>query len=157
MNLPQKTYPITQPTPLGSDEHRAFSNLQVRVCRRFFFDSAHQLFDYIGKCSRLHGHNYELEVEVSGIRQPNGIVIDFGDLKDIVNANVVKLLDHQNLCDFLKINTTAENLAVTIFRVLDLRFSEVTFVPTHTLMRVRVQETSGCWAEVRREDYENVS
>lgn len=154
MNLPQNEYPISSLPAFNAEETLALRALAVRVCRRFYFESAHRLFDYVGKCSRLHGHNYELEVEVSGVRQPNGIVIDLADLKDVVNRHVVEVLDHRNLCDHFRVNTTAENLAVGIFRVLDALCDE----SRHplTLERVRVQETAGCWAEVRREDFDKL-
>ena len=72
----------------------------VRLTKTFTFEMAHALFNYDGKCKNIHGHSYKLEVTVKG--QPadksadpkDGLLIDFGDLKKIVNANVVDIFDH---------------------------------------------------------------
>lgn len=66
----------------------------------FHFEAAHALVGYDGKCRNIHGHSYELRVTVKGmpINEPdnpkNGMVIDFHDLKSIVNQEVVDKLDH---------------------------------------------------------------
>ncbi|MCQ2318055.1 MAG: 6-carboxytetrahydropterin synthase [Bacteroidales bacterium] len=66
----------------------------------FHFEAAHALVGYDGKCRNIHGHSYELQVTVKGlpIDEPgnpkNGMVIDFHDLKRIVNEEVVERLDH---------------------------------------------------------------
>ena len=66
----------------------------------FHFEAAHALAGYDGKCRNIHGHSYELKVTVKGepIDEPgnpkNGMVIDFHDLKQIVNEEVVERLDH---------------------------------------------------------------
>ena len=66
----------------------------------FHFEAAHALNGYDGKCRNIHGHSYELRVTVKGmpLNEPgnpkNGMVIDFHDLKQIVNQEVVDKLDH---------------------------------------------------------------
>ena len=61
---------------------------------------AHALTGYDGKCSNLHGHNYRLFVTVEGepIADPNsakkGMVVDFGELKRIVEQTIVEPFDH---------------------------------------------------------------
>ncbi len=66
----------------------------------FHFEAAHALAGYDGKCRNIHGHSYELQVTVKGmpVDEPgnpkNGMVIDFHDLKRIVNEEVVERLDH---------------------------------------------------------------
>ena len=61
---------------------------------------AHALKDYDGKCSNIHGHNFKLMVTVQGvpINDPrsakNGMVIDYVDLKQIVNERIIKQYDH---------------------------------------------------------------
>ena len=72
----------------------------IRVTKEFNFEIAHALWNYDGPCANLHGHSYRMFVTVIG--QPiadksnpkNGMVIDFGDLKKIVNNEIVKPLDH---------------------------------------------------------------
>lgn len=66
----------------------------------FHFEAAHALVGYDGKCRNIHGHSYELQVTVKGMpidesgNPKNGMVIDFHDLKRIVNEEVVERLDH---------------------------------------------------------------
>jgi 6-pyruvoyltetrahydropterin/6-carboxytetrahydropterin synthase len=66
----------------------------------FHFEAAHALNGYDGKCRNIHGHSYEMRVTVKGmpLNEPdnpkNGMVIDFHDLKAIVNQEVVERLDH---------------------------------------------------------------
>lgn len=73
---------------------------KVRLTKTFTFEAAHALLNYAGKCRNIHGHSYKLEVTVIGTpRQEkghpeDGLVMDFGDLKKIVNANVVDEFDH---------------------------------------------------------------
>ena len=72
----------------------------VRLTKTFTFEMAHALYNYDGKCKNIHGHSYKLEVTVIG--QPfaeqghaaDGLVIDFGDLKKIVNSEVIDIFDH---------------------------------------------------------------
>ncbi len=67
----------------------------VRVTRIFRFEMAHALWGYDGLCKNIHGHSYVLKVTVAGspITDPDdrklGMVIDFGDLKRIVNKQIV--------------------------------------------------------------------
>lgn len=73
---------------------------KIRVTKEFGFESAHALWNYDGKCKNVHGHSYRLFVTVIGnpIEDENnvklGMVIDFGDLKKIVNDNIVNRFDH---------------------------------------------------------------
>lgn len=74
----------------------------LRLTRQFSFQMAHALDQYDGKCRNIHGHNYKLFVTVEGQpasqRQGNGseegMVIDFGRLREIVDAAVVSRYDH---------------------------------------------------------------
>ncbi len=74
--------------------------MAVRVGKRFTFDAAHQLIGHTGKCANVHGHTYTLEVVLEGepisAEQPSdeGFVMDFGNLKRIVNEQVVDFFDH---------------------------------------------------------------
>lgn len=72
----------------------------IRVTKSFNFETAHALYGYDGKCKNIHGHSYKLYVTVKGTpiadnSNPKfGMVIDFGDIKKIVKAEVVDLFDH---------------------------------------------------------------
>ncbi|MBI4114466.1 MAG: 6-carboxytetrahydropterin synthase QueD [Candidatus Niyogibacteria bacterium] len=95
----------------------------MSVSKIFTFEAAHQLPNHKGKCARLHGHSYRFEVTVSGpIQQEGGssegMVIDFADLSNIVEREILQPWDHQFLNDLVPYVTTAENLAVDIFNKL---------------------------------------
>lgn len=49
------------------------------------FDAGHRIVGHKGKCARLHGHTYKVHVMASGSVHEPGFVVDFGDIKDIVN------------------------------------------------------------------------
>jgi 6-pyruvoyltetrahydropterin/6-carboxytetrahydropterin synthase len=83
-----------------------------------WFSAAHRLRDYRGKCERLHGHNYRVQVAArSGSPGKGGMVIDFGDLKS-ATREVLENLDHNYLNDmkpFDQIEPSAENVASFLF------------------------------------------
>ena len=72
----------------------------IRITKKFDFEAGHALYGYDGKCKNLHGHSYKLYVTVIGepINDPtnvkHGMVIDFGDLKRIVNEQIISIFDH---------------------------------------------------------------
>jgi len=99
----------------------------------------------------MHGHNYKIEVEVSGEVEPvfegnsdSGMIMDFSELDRRVNQFVIEKLDHQIINNVLPIYPTAENLAQWVFDAVPLLRSG------HQMERVRVWETSDSWAEVKR-------
>ena len=73
---------------------------RIRLTREFSFEAAHALEGYDGKCREIHGHSYRLFVTVVGkpiADESNpklGMVMDFGELKRIVNSEIVEGLDH---------------------------------------------------------------
>lgn len=91
------------------------------------FAASHILEGHPGKCSRLHGHNWRVEVEVEA-RELNaiGMAIDFADLK-AATRELVDELDHRHLNDlsaFEEHNPTAENVARYCYRALSERLNE---------------------------------
>jgi len=72
----------------------------IRLTKAFTFETAHALHGYDGKCKNIHGHSYKLFVTVKGIPSEDindvklGMVMDFGDLKKIINKEVVNIFDH---------------------------------------------------------------
>ncbi len=78
------------------------------------FSSAHRLRGYKGKCEAMHGHNWRVQVTISSDKLNDiGIVLDFHDLKAIVNE-AIAALDHSFLNDvfpFTEINPSSENIA----------------------------------------------
>jgi 6-pyruvoyltetrahydropterin/6-carboxytetrahydropterin synthase len=85
------------------------------------FASAHTLTGYPGACSRMHGHNWKVEVEViAGALDQTGMAIDFKRIKQAANE-VGNRLDHRYLNDippFNQVNPTAENIASWFFQEL---------------------------------------
>ncbi len=115
----------------------------MKISKTFAFDMAHMLDSHDGKCCNLHGHTYQLVVTISGDIIQNGskagMVMDFADLKSIVNQHVIQKLDHafayhqHNPQEYTLANmlqqwdrktfalektTTAENLCQWIFNAL---------------------------------------
>jgi 6-pyruvoyltetrahydropterin/6-carboxytetrahydropterin synthase len=72
----------------------------IRITKEFNFEAAHALHNYDGKCRNLHGHSYKLFVTVKGtpiedINHPKlGMVMDFGELKKIINTLIIQKFDH---------------------------------------------------------------
>jgi 6-pyruvoyltetrahydropterin/6-carboxytetrahydropterin synthase len=109
---------------------------QVTVTRRLNFNAAHRLHnpalsesenrELFGLCNNpnWHGHNYRLDVSVSGeIDERTGYVIDLKRLRDIVETHLIDKMDHKNLnveVDFMRgVNPTAENIVIACWRVLE--------------------------------------
>ncbi len=72
----------------------------IRITKKFDFEMAHALWNYDGACKNIHGHSYKLFVTVRGEplqddnNAKNGMVMDFGELKKIVNKAVINRFDH---------------------------------------------------------------
>jgi 6-pyruvoyltetrahydropterin/6-carboxytetrahydropterin synthase len=130
----------------------------VTVTRRMRFNAAHRVHNaalsdaenaaLFGKCNNpnWHGHNYELEVSVTGeIDDRSGYVIDLSVLRALVDREVVDKLDHRNLnldVDFLHgINPTSENIVVACWRVLEPA------IRPGRLTRLRLWETENNYVE----------
>jgi 6-pyruvoyltetrahydropterin/6-carboxytetrahydropterin synthase len=85
------------------------------------FAAAHQLRNFRGECERLHGHNWRIEVVLSGDRlNEAGLLIDFRDVKTAANR-ILEDLDHSYLNDlpqFKDENPSSENIAAYLFQRL---------------------------------------
>ena len=92
----------------GVPDTRIGGKVMYTVTKRMEVSGAHALrLPYESKCTRLHGHNWIIEVTCRREElDENGMVVDFHHIKD-----VVKKLDHQNLNAILSMNPTAENIA----------------------------------------------
>jgi 6-pyruvoyltetrahydropterin/6-carboxytetrahydropterin synthase len=130
----------------------------VTVTRRLTFNAAHRVHNpalsdaenqsLFGKCNNpnWHGHNYVLEVSVTGpVDEKTGYVMDLGALKRVVQDEVVGKMDHRNLnleVDFMQgINPTTENIVVACWRVLEPR------IRPNRLTRLRLIETENNYVE----------
>lgn len=108
------------------------------LTKKFTFDSAHHLTKYKGKCGKPHGHTYTLLVTVEGEIKKNGMVMDFLDLKKLVQSQVLDRLDHSDLNDIFD-NSTAENICEWIWKKLESLVCDFGV----RLYEVEVWETSG--------------
>lgn len=126
-----------------------YHDREVLVSKQFTFDSAHHLHCYEGKCQSLHGHTYTLQVVMKGKTDERGITIDFSDMKRIVKARVIDLLDHRYLNEVLPpMNTTAENMVVWIYEQLAGALHEEGLYPSVRMEEVRLWETPTSYAAV---------
>lgn len=133
--------------------------MKTSVCKIFTFEAAHYLPGYDGKCRNLHGHSWKLEVEVSGLVTPRtGMVVDFSNLKNLVNDEVISKLDHTCLNEALAgimedcygvTNPTCENLVEWIWKKLSPMGG---WTETIKLERLRLYETPDSYAEVKGEE-----
>jgi 6-pyruvoyltetrahydropterin/6-carboxytetrahydropterin synthase len=131
---------------------------QVTVTRRLTFNAAHRVHNpelsdaeneaLFGKCNNphWHGHNYALEVSVSGTIDPrSGYVFDLGKLKDLVWERVLSQVDHRNFnrdVPFTEgINPTSENIVVALWAQI------APLVAPARLTRLRLWETENNYVE----------
>ena len=139
----------------------------IKITKQFSFEMAHALRNYDGLCRNIHGHSYKMDITLAG--QPlhddtspkNGMVMDFGDLKKLVNEEIISLLDHAlvlnaktdaQLIAVLKQNyekivtvdfqPTTENLLNFIANKLKTRLPE-----NVKLCRIRLRETDTSYAD----------
>lgn len=111
------------------------------------FSAAHYLRGYQGDCSRLHGHNWNVEVSVSTSKlDENGFAIDFLALEDLLKKAVAPF-EHHNLNEvppFDTKNPTAENIAEYVFETMSGNIRK--FSPEALVSKVTVWEVGKCRA-----------
>lgn len=121
----------------------------LTITKSFEFEACHHLPFYVGKCHELHGHSYKLDVTIGGnlITDINnekvGMLMDFSDLKALVNEKVIDRFDHNYLNRTFS-NPTAESMVESIFMVLKSCLPENVF-----LVSVKLWETRTSYAEYR--------
>lgn len=122
---------------------------QLSITKIVRFDAAHYLPEYNGKCRRLHGHTWKVEVEIrladncSYDPDKDKMLLDFSKLKDVLKAKILDQVDHYCLNDIAGIGyPSAENLVLWMKRRLHNSFPA--FV---SLSRVRVWESEDSYAE----------
>lgn len=104
----------------------------MRVTRRIEFDAGHRVPWHKSKCRNMHGHRYRLEVTVEGEVKPirgttdDGMVIDFGDLKQIMQEKIHDVLDHA----FIVYERDTQCRAALSAMGIEHRTVVVPFIPT---------------------------
>ena len=134
------------------------NQFKTSVYRKESFNAAHRLHTpnwddkknqmIFGKCNNpnFHGHNYDLEVRVTGFCDlETGYVIDVKILSDIIQNEVINKFDHKNLnievAEFKTLNPTAENIAFVIYNLL------VNKLPNNLDLKIRLYETRKNYVE----------
>jgi 6-pyruvoyltetrahydropterin/6-carboxytetrahydropterin synthase len=145
---------------------------KIRITKEFQFEMSHALWNYDGKCKNIHGHTYILFVTLIGepINDPtnpkNGMVMDFGDLKKIIDEHIIRTHDHHIVVngnsphgkiDFEKYNIelvqrknyqpTCENMVLEFVEIIKKHLPKN--VKLHSL---RLHETQKSFAEWFAED-----
>jgi 6-pyruvoyltetrahydropterin/6-carboxytetrahydropterin synthase len=140
---------------------------KIRITKIFHFEMAHALMNYDGLCRNIHGHSYQLEVTVKGNINHHtddakkGMVMDFSDLKQIVNKHIIEHYDHALLLNaqtdpelisalkrnYKKILTvdyqpTSEQLLVDFASKIQAQLP-----PNVMLYKLRLSETQNSYAE----------
>jgi 6-pyruvoyltetrahydropterin/6-carboxytetrahydropterin synthase len=125
--------------------------MKAYLTRRYMISASHRLQSdalsdeqnraTYGKCNNPHGHghNYAVEVTVSGqVSNETGMVCNLVDLDNAVRRGVIDRFDHQNLNtlpDFADRVPTTENLAAVIYDILKRSFTDA------HLQKIRIEET----------------
>jgi 6-pyruvoyltetrahydropterin/6-carboxytetrahydropterin synthase len=132
------------------------SRLIAHFSRRYHFSASHRLHvdslseeenrATFGKCNNPfgHGHNYALEVTLSGpVDARTGMVVNLADLDSFAQQEVLDLFDHANLNTleaFRDRVTTTENVCVEMWSIFS-RFAESIDYPQLRLERIAIEET----------------
>ena len=139
----------------------------IHLTKIFRFEAAHALMGYDGRCRNIHGHSYEMRVTIKGMpimddsSPKNGMVMDFGDLKRIVNEEIIDHYDHafiinhnmpQEFVDEVKRNyeriivlpyqPTTELMLIDFSKKIKKRLPEGI-----QLVKIFLKETEGSYAE----------
>jgi len=134
----------------------------VYLTRKEQFAASHRLFnptfsdvknfEVFGKCANPngHGHNYEIEVTLIGMPDPEtGMIMDLKKLSDLVEKELLDKVDHKHLnmdVDFLQgIIPTAENLAVKFWNILEPK------IPAGKLYSIKLAESGNNIVEYKGE------
>lgn len=132
--------------------------MRISVIRKAHFNAAHRLYnpnwsdeknaEVFGLCNNpyFHGHNYELEVKVSGEVDPDtGYVIDMKILSDLIKAEIENRFDHKNLNlqveEFKNLIPTAEHICWVIWGILRTK------LPDNLDLAIRLYETPRNYVE----------
>ena len=116
------------------------------VSKSMEIDAAHFLPNYEGKCRRLHGHRWKIELAVEGsVDEYTGMVIDFVDLRRFLDY-IKEQLDHRLVNDIIP-NPTAENICLYIS---DKLFDDNWGFNPRSWKWIRVWETGDSYAQLTK-------
>ncbi len=138
---------------------------KIRITKEFDFEMAHALDFHNGKCKNIHGHSYKLSVTLLGAPKQDsssdsGMVMDFKDLKSIINELIIDELDHalmlQENSPYLAVTSSANTpkLVTTSYQptcenmLLDFASRITNAIPEDLkLIKLTLRETASGYAE----------
>lgn len=134
------------------------------IARQFHWEMGHRLPFHSAGCANIHGHSYKLWVEIEGACDANGMLMDYGEMKRLIQP-ILDRFDHAFVCDaddslmlsflrtsglkflVLPFHTTAENL---VQHLLEIIWAECAPCSALSRMTLRLQETEISYAESSR-------
>jgi len=128
----------------------------IIIGKHFEFEASHQLpsEECYGACQNMHGHTYKGVVEISGNLNDKGWLVNFKDLKAIINDVIVDICDHNHLNNVFPkdVITTAENMVSVFAPLLREAIAEKLLVqnPTVRLHSITLYETSNSFVRWER-------
>lgn len=132
----------------------------MKIAKEFTWEMGHRLPEHFGKCKNIHGHSYKMIIEIDGDIDNNGMVLDYYELKQIMNP-IIEELDHafmvytsdNQVIEFLDkikskkvvvgFQSTVENICMYLIK----RVSESTLPDNIKKVKIRVCETPDDYAE----------
>lgn len=116
--------------------------MKIRLNKEFTFEMAHALKDYDGECKYIHGHSFMLKVTIIGqpiddVNSPkNGMLLDFGDLKKLINTHIINVFDHTLVLN----ENSSLNKSFLKNKDLDQKIISTSFQPTSENMIIYFAE-----------------
>lgn len=139
----------------------------MKVAKKFKWEAAHRIPWHKGKCQHLHGHSYKMYVEFDGELNEQGIVIDFNDIKNIINP-YIELFDHATIVSkhdielqkvfienewkhyILPFDSTAENLCNFFAEMIIENHINLLKINNINSISVTVYETETAYAKIEK-------
>lgn len=132
----------------------------MKIAKEFRWEMGHRLPEHFGKCKNIHGHSYKMLIELEGDIQKNGMVMDYYDLKKIVNP-IVEKLDHaflvykedKEIIEFLnkmnskKVIVDFQSTVENICRYFIEEIKKISFPKNIYKIKIRINETYDDFAE----------
>jgi|GEM_PF-24624 len=127
LNIDIRTFFLTREYQIR-EIHELCTMGTVRLTKIFNFEMAHALLNYEGKCKNIHGHSYTLEVTIIGSPKSSqgdpedGLLIDFGTLKKLVNSTIIQKVDHSLMLNELHDKELLEHLHHSFRKILKVSY-----------------------------------
>ena len=135
----------------------------MKIAKEFRWEMGHRLPFHNGLCKNVHGHSYQMVIELEGNVNTKGMIIDFYDLGAIIDP-IIEKYDHAFLCwekdkivkDFLikhkmkrvfvNYHSTVENICEDFTNIISNKLKKLQFKNIETLT-VKIFETPNSYAE----------